>query len=640
MIRAFDGFVLAYTKLRSHKVRTGLTVGVAGILFGLIIAVIIVAQGVFDSVDRFSEEGLGSRYLLAVSRYGPQGVNPWEHAEDDKFVAAIEREHKAMVEHKTAVAKKYNVPYSPEAEDPSPIGIDPDTKQKIVRDEAVGTELVQRVADELYGSPEPPKTVKDDIAPYQTATILEGNNPVQSTDGEIVYMREGKERSLDSKAERFMNTMGVEDPNLMVMNETLTTPFMVKHSFDPASGEIPVIVTFDRAEKLLGLKTLDKDATTEDKLARLSEVRQRVGEVTASYCYRNRASAQLLSTATQQQEEIRHNKDNKDYQMPSLLYATPDESSCGAVTVTKDVRTAAEKRAEENYIAYQKELGIWLGEPVQHKITVRGVGVYSSMMAESGVSGTVGQMASMLLGSSLGYGDWVAPRDLLRQVPEEYRPSELFQLEESDSTTHIARNLYSELRIVEFTDKEEARDMLKLSGMFGGAWNENGPSVSPFGSSTLVVDEMRGIFTTVLLWALGIVGGIALIILASLIGRTVADGRRESAVFRAIGASRLDIGSIYGSYALLLSLRAALFALVLGAVLALVVELIGWQDATLGARLSYAAMDTTKEFHLFGVGSWYIPAVLGAIIVVGLVASIIPILLGARRNPINDMRSE
>ena len=47
MIRLIDAMTLAYTKLRTHKIRTGLTIGVAGILFGLILAVIMVAQGVF-----------------------------------------------------------------------------------------------------------------------------------------------------------------------------------------------------------------------------------------------------------------------------------------------------------------------------------------------------------------------------------------------------------------------------------------------------------------------------------------------------------------------------------------------------------------------------------------------------------------
>jgi len=82
------------------------------------------------------------------------------------------------------------------------------------------------------------------------------------------------------------------------------------------------------------------------------------------------------------------------------------------------------------------------------------------------------------------------------------------------------------------------------------------------------------------------------------------------------------------------------FAAVLALVLALTVELLFWHDATLGARFAYAASDTTREFHLFSLNSPYLLAIGGVIITAGLVASIIPILLGARRSPIKDMRDD
>lgn len=56
MIRFADAVVLAYTKLRTHRVRTGITVAIAGLLFGLIATVVIIAQGVFDSVHSFSND--------------------------------------------------------------------------------------------------------------------------------------------------------------------------------------------------------------------------------------------------------------------------------------------------------------------------------------------------------------------------------------------------------------------------------------------------------------------------------------------------------------------------------------------------------------------------------------------------------
>ncbi len=137
-----------------------------------------------------------------------------------------------------------------------------------------------------------------------------------------------------------------------------------------------------------------------------------------------------------------------------------------------------------------------------------------------------------------------------------------------------------------------------------------------------------------------IIGGVALIILAGIVGRTVADGRRESSIFRAIGASRLDIASVYGMFVLLLALRIVIFSAILAIAIGLTIEIMFWQDATLGTRLSYAASDVTKEFHLFSLTSPYLLWIIGTILAASIVASIIPILLGARRNPIKDMRNE
>ena len=113
MIRLIDAMTLAYTKLRTHKIRTGLTVGVAGILFGLILAVIIVAQGVFDSVERFSQEGLGNRMILLVSKMDMKSFKASVNMDDPEFIAEVEQYHAEYVAKKTALAKKYNIAYDP-----------------------------------------------------------------------------------------------------------------------------------------------------------------------------------------------------------------------------------------------------------------------------------------------------------------------------------------------------------------------------------------------------------------------------------------------------------------------------------------------------------------------------------------------
>lgn len=643
MIRLSDGFVLAYTKLRTHRIRTGIIVGVSGILFGLILAIIFVAQGVFDSIGRFSTQGLGERSIVYVSQYSGGGFNAYDHQTDEAFVTEVEQLYDQTIAKKVAAAKKYGIAYD-KASDPSPIEKDPVTKQKRISDAGLQSSYARQLAVQRIQKDAKPLDIDAFIKKYhyKSATVLADNRMIQPLEGALSYMKKNIDPSFVPEQDRYVDQNPEGDPNLFLLNETITRPFITSHSFDPNKGEIPVVIPYSQAAKLLGYKSLGKDATTKDKLDRLAEVRQRVGEITASYCYRNPASQQLLSTAQAQQKEIDQNKANKEYQMPSLLYELPTSTSCGPVTIKKDSRTAAEKKEAANFIAYQKEIGEYLGEPSQYRVVVRGVGVSGDTPDGSSFGTSVSQFIASLMGSWLGYNQWSIPADLFQQVPEHYRPAEVFSSKSDNAGQYLSDRAQFNAYLVEFSDKNEARDALTRGGYF--ATSSDGVQdqifVSPYGNASLVVDEFKRWFNTMLLWTLLTVGGIALIILASLIGRAVSDGRRESAIFRAIGARRGDIGRIYGMYALLLGIRVAIFALVLGAIIAGVVEYLFWQDATIGARYAYAASDTSLEFHLFSVMSWYPLLIIGVVILVALLASIIPILLGARRNPINDMRNE
>ena len=639
MIRVRDAVTLAHTKLRTHRIRTGISVGIAGLLFGLILAVIIVAQGVFNSIERFGKEGLGDRMIMTVSKYDANSFNVFDHMEDAAFIAEVEQTHGDYVAKKTALAKKYGIDYDAKLEDPSPIVLDSVTKQKRIAEEQISNEHVYTVILRRTQEAYKPFDIEAYLRQYPSATIINDNASVQPSDGRLVYMPGGAERELqESVRGRMYYAGGDEDPMLTIASEKITTPFVMS-SFDPTRGEIPIIVTVSQAEKLLGLKPLTKESSNVERLSRLQEVRERVSEVTASYCYRNQASLALLSQATAQSEEIARNKANADYVMPALQYTLPSEGSCGVVTIAKDTRTAAEKHQGQQMIAYQTELGTYPGEPIQHKVVVRGVGIVGDPPG-IGSMGTVSDLVGGLLSSWLGWNTFIIPADLLRQVPEDARPEYLFALNETNAGMEYGQSFHTDTYFVEFTDKEEARDAVRRGGTFTGGLAEGEVSVAPYGSSALVVDEMKTWFRMILFWALAVVGGIALVILASIIGRTVAEGRRESAVFRAIGASRVDIGGIYGMYVLFLAVRVVLFALVLGGAVALTVQLLYGEEATVSARLAYAASDTTKEFYLMGFGSWYIALILGTIVIVSLLASIIPILLGARRNPIKDMRNE
>lgn len=638
MIRPTDVLVLAYTKLRTRKIRTAITVAVAGILFGFLVLLVVVSQGVLDSTKRFSSEGLNNRYVVNITRAGDQVFDMYERRGDSDVVQRVEAEHAAIVAKKQAAAKKYGITYDPKSEDPSPVVIDPNTKMKMIGDTAFnGPGAADAVNKAMSAERYRPFDITAYVSPYHSANVLGSYKPLLQFDSSLQYMKDGKEKisnAMDMQAR--MQGSGEEARQLIVLESSLAKPFLSNSTYNPASGEIPVVMPYSDAEKLLGLKKFEASATNQQKLDRIQEVRQRIGEITAAFCYRNAASQALMAQATAQKKEMFDNKNNADYRKPSLVYAVPDETECGAVTVQSDTRTAMEKKLAENQKNYEKEIGTYIGEPEQHKVVVRGVGV-SADLGQQSTSFSMEQIVQSLFSSSLGYNSWSIPADLLAKVPEVARPEAIFAL---NTPTHMQAGIYTyESFLVEFADKEEARAVLNKSGFFGER-SGSGVFAMPFGSSSLVLEEMQTWFEKALLWVVAIVSIIAVVILSGMIGRTIADGRKESAVFRAIGARRIDIASIYSMYTLLLSLRIVIFAGFLGVALAVLLDMLFAGDATIGAQLAFGASNPEHEFHFLGFASWYLVAIAAIIISVGILAMVIPLLRNIRRSPISDMRDE
>lgn len=645
MIRLLDAALLAHTKLQVHRVRTGVAIGVSGLLFGLIAAAIIITQGLFDSVDQFSKEGLNNRAITVISRSAQDaGFNEYDHLSDPEFVGAVEQHHAAMVAKKIAAAKKYAVAYDPLVEDPSPVTIDPSSKQKVIDDSRVQDQSVVAVGAERRRAEYTPFDIKAYLTPYASARVLTPYVNILPKDGGLTYMKDGKELLNPTESQRRQQSFGfIEEnaPALVALNASLTDPFLANGRYTALrEGEVPVVVPFADAERLLGYQKLTPHASVAEKVQRLNDVRSRIHEVTATYCYRNSASQSILSKAVAQKEDIARNSHVKEYQKPPLLYTLPAEESCGPIAIASDVRTAAEKRADENQLLYEKEIGRYTGEPVQQKLAVRAVGVAGDAMTAGSLS-SLGGMMQMLLGSSLGgYNTWVVPSDALDTIPAAFRPSV-----DSDKQQfgNDERGYYwAESYLVEFDDFGEARTALARSGfsLLGGGGMVSDVSVYPFGSNTLLMDDMKHVVERFIWWALAIIGGIAVIILGSMIGRMVAEGRRESAIFRAIGAKRGDIGMMYGAYTLLLSVRVIIFAAILALVIASIAQLLWGDDATLEARFAYAATDITRQVSFISVNSLYLLYLCGVVVVASFLGAIIPIIAGARRNPIKDMRND
>lgn len=640
MIRLSDAAILAYTKLRTRKIRTAITVGVSGLLFSLLVFVLVVYSGVEQSIDNFSQEGLGKRYIVAASDGSIYNADPTKLYGDKDIIARANVIYKETIEAKKKEAKRLNIMYDPEIEIP------PVDKRNQDGWLDLSSEAAQKALTE-YTKAHPTKesltNIKENLAPYRPTAYFVGQSATPG-DGVLQTMKNGKEKFVEEDKNRNQYA-GInpyeeaDDPaatGLQILDGELTGPFILKNTkWQPNQGTIPVIITYNSAEKFLGIKKLASDATAKEKLARITEVRERAGNITFDICYRNTTSRALIDTAIATQKEIEKNKGKKEYKKPSLIYGLPAEDACGASPIASDTRTSAEKLYDERQKEFDRKFSGY-EDPRQAKLKFRAVGLSPGVTASSGLATDI---VSTLLNSSLN-GSWIIPRDMYSKLPQEQRHSNVLEQEQGSSGFWFDYAGPTRQYYAEFANASDARAAIKKYSCGFGGCGQHDIYLAQYGSGSITLAEVKDGAIQGLTIVAAVIAGIAALIMAGTIGRMIADGRRETAVFRAIGAHRIDISLIYLVYTLLLSLRVAIFGLLLGLALAFVLNYYISPDATAGAQLMFGSSDLEKQFIFYGFASVELLYVVGLVFLTGLISMILPLLRNVRRNPIRDMRDE
>lgn len=640
MIRLSDAAVLAYTKLRTRKIRTIITVVISGMLFSVLVFIMVVFSGVEQSVNSFSNEGLGKRYIASASDMSQYENDIYSQLNNKDVIARAKAIHTETIEAKKKEAKRLNIEYSPNSE-ASPVDKNGNEEWLNPTSESVQKALLE------YAKAHPRKDslvkIKEKLAQYNPTAYYYGQ-AIQPQDGGFQTMKNGKETFVEEE-DRNKGFAGInpfeedEDPaasGMQMLDGELTRPFILKNSsWKPTEKTVPVIITYASAEKFLGLKKLDTNSTAQQRLARISDIREKAGNLTFDICYRNTTSKNLVQAAVATQQEIEKNKGKKDYKKPSLIYGLPAVDSCGAVPVTSDTRTAAEKSYETRQKEFDRKFNNYQ-DPQQSKITLRVVGLSPGSTLSS--SGLISDIINSLLNSSLG-GSWIVPRDMYESLPATDNHSDILQPRQN---TEAVERAYapSKQYYAEFANATDARAAIKKYSCSIFGCDENGIFLVQFGSGSITLAEAKEALVGALSTVALITASVAALIMAGTIGRMIADGRRETAVFRAIGANRGDISLIYTVYTLLLAFWVAVFALILGIVLAVVLDGYMSADATASAQLMFGSSDITRQFHMYGFMSIELLYIVGLVFLTGIISMLLPLLRNVRRNPINDMRDE
>lgn len=653
MIRINDAFLLARTKLKLRIVRLTVTIVISSLLFGVLVFIALIFTGTTNSLQSFGKEGFGGRYLVSAV---PLTYNVYGSS-DETLIKTFEPIQVNLIAQKKAAAKKLNITYDPLTDQELPINENKQpngvTEKYLNPGSPYVTEYVrtQNISKKEIGFDNFTSIAKT----AGSVNVFRGtiNNTTQgfptSAKNSVQVLVDGKEESLAARQSYISGPptglASITALGWSQLDSDLLTPFVLPNqSLDVGKdGSIPIIAPFSAASEIMGLKALPATASPAQKLQRIIEVRKSVAGKTATICYRNSASANLLQTAQDQQETILQNKDKADFVMPSLQYNLP-AVPCGPITIKKDTRSADEKQQTKNEEIFKKQFGA-ITEPEQGTLTVRVVGITTEYDYNASFSAT--SIAQSILQSSLG-GGWFSPTAAIIGDPVAVKALEAgdFATLSPDKLTYFA----------EFPTLETAKQFIKKyscdsnnNPMFSGppavgfdACVDNGKPfyINPYGNNAGAVEEFRRGFWLVTRYII-----LAIVILASLImmgnvGKIIADSRRETAVFRALGAKRFDVGQIYITYSLMLAVLLFASSALIGTLAAAWLD--SWLRPTMSvvAVLTYNATDTSKQFWLFGFDIRLFIGIFVLIVIAAFISTIIPLTGNLRRNPIKDMRDE
>ncbi|RYX79218.1 ABC transporter permease [bacterium] len=632
MINVADAFVLASTKLRTRKVRTVVTAITASLLFGILIGAIFIISGILNGAERFTNSGLSNRYIVSYDDF-----NSGQYKDTAQLQARATELYNARITAKKAEAKRLGIEFDQTSE-MRPVATNTDGNKYIDETSPSAQQAIDEQRAEIKSVKEKATQAAGPYRPIGIYSFLPNSNP-----GVITAMEEGREsfKPKPQNSQQQYTRPGIEN-GWAYLDEKVVEPFLLDKkllSDQKNITDVPVIAPIGKVEMALGLLALPKDASAKEKLDRIAYVRQNAAKATFTVCYRNEASAALIAKTFRDEDEMKKNAANKEYIAPSQQYALPNESSCGASILKKDTRTADEKK----YAAKQDEFAKKFNEyqaPDQQKITFRVVGVGPDGIDFNSFS-TVDSIVGTIAGSTL-QGQWVVPNTLFQQMPNRADFDKFYPIPGKKSTNIMTIGLTSrssEGQLIEFGSAKDVKAFY-VENSCSSFDCMNKASVSYFGSNSVVIDDMKKSLTQVLQIAAGVMAAIAALVMMGMVGRVIADGRRETAVFRAIGATRNDLRLVYTIYTLLFSLIIICISVMIGFGMALFVESTYASDISTSMHLAFITAPLEESFHLIGFWPEMLAMAAGLIILAGLVSMQVPLMRNLARNPIKDMRDE
>jgi ABC-type antimicrobial peptide transport system permease subunit len=231
------------------------------------------------------------------------------------------------------------------------------------------------------------------------------------------------------------------------------------------------------------------------------------------------------------------------------------------------------------------------------------------------------------------------PREQYQQLPAALKIDD-FASNSNTSDYQQAKQALA-ARVVAFNSIDQAQQFMRNETCPQTTDDCKKPFVAePYGSNYLILNEIGVLFRKIVNYLLPTILLIATIIIWFTMSRVIIESRKEIAIYRAMGARRRDIITIYVIYNLIIAFRISLTAFIIGITLAYIIASLYEPQLTAIANTAFGYMPEKTVFLLFDTSSPLLWIVAFAIFTTSMIASIQPLAHSVMRAPIEDMRNE
>ncbi len=221
-------------------------------------------------------------------------------------------------------------------------------------------------------------------------------------------------------------------------------------------------------------------------------------------------------------------------------------------------------------------------------------------------------------------------------APEPVEAVETVEQEPTDLFADGAIDQY----IIEFASKDDLKKFSTKYSCNSTSYAAECVDVTPYRDALLEFDEQAQSFWNFAKWVVGFFAGLTALFLFFTTSKVASDSRKETGVFRAMGASRFDIAKVYITYIAIITTISYLLAILISLVILTIVTI--KQADELSTTLTELTGNYAHAFDIsfIGFNPMHMLGIWLLSIAVGLIGGAIPILRNVLIDPIKAMRTD